>query len=262
MPAVTYQRTGNGTVAASKLASAQDWEIPEWYEVARWYLGSHRSYNVFQRHRRDWEHIHFLFCLGRFGVLDTDAEVVVVSRTPDRFAIMLARRVRKVHLVNIGWRSNDRFFRVPELRLESSIRVYKGVSDPAFRDVPAAALIAQRHDFRFFGAARLRRACRVLTADGFLGVSFDVCVRAAKGRQLRRWLRPLCEADDLENGGVRGCPALPAEFKLLPSADWSLDPESFALIAPPADWRWRHMTAERHGQRIGSAIRWFRRGAA
>jgi hypothetical protein len=262
VPTTTHRRTRNGTVAASKLASAQDWKIPEWYEVAHWYVGSHRSYNVFQRHRRDWESIHFLFCLGRFGILDTDAEVVVLSHVPDRFAIMLARRVRKVHLVNIGWKSNDRFFRVPELRLDSSIRVYKGLSDPALRDIAAAALIAQRHNSRPFGAYGLRRACQVLAADGFLGVSFDVCVHGAKVQGLSRWLHPLPEAGDLENGGVRCCAALPAEFKPIPSADWSLDPESFALIAPPADSRWRQMTAEKHGQRITSAIRWFRRGAA
>jgi hypothetical protein len=254
-------RIGNDVVPVSKLASISDWEIPEWYEVARWYLGSHRSYNVFQRHRRDWEHIHLLFCLGRFGILDTDAEIVVLARAPDRFAMMLARRVRKVHLVNIGWKSNDRFFRVPVLRLDSSIQVYKGLSDPAFRDIAAAALIAQRPGSRRFGGFGLRRACRAVAADGLLGVSFDVCVRVAKGQGLSRWLHRLPDVDDIENGGVRCFGARPSEFQPIPSADWSLDSESFELVAPPADWRWRHMTAEKHQQRLTSAIRWFRRGA-
>ena len=261
-PTMTRRQIGNDTVAASKLASAHDWEVPEWYEVARRYLGDHRSYNAFKRHRRDWEHIHFLFCLGRFGILDTDAEVVVLAHAPDRFANMLARRVRKVHLVNIGWRSKDRFFRVPELRLDSSIRVYKGLSDPAFRDVAARALIAQSQNSRPFGASSLRRACRALVADGLLGVSFNICVRATKGAAgLGRWLRPLPEVDDIEDDSVRCLGKLPREFKPIPSADWSLDPESFELIAPPADWRWRQMTGEKHGQRITSAIRWFWRGA-
>ena len=261
-PTIMRRRIGNDTVAASKLASAQDWEVPEWYEVARRYLGDHRSYDAFKRHRRDWEHIHFLFWLGRFGILDTDAEVVVLAHAPDRFANMLARRVRKVHLVNIGWRSKDRFFRVPELRLDSSIQVYKGLSEPAFRDVGAATLIAQGHNSRPFGASSLRRACRALVADGLLGVSFNICVRAAKGAAvLGRWLHPLPEAGDIEDDSVRCLAELPREFKPIPSADWSLDPESFELVAPPADWRWRQMTAEKHGQRITSAIRWFRRGA-
>jgi hypothetical protein len=260
LPAVTRRPTCDGAVAASKLASAQDWEIPEWYEVAHWYLGSHHSYNAFQRHRRDWEHVHFLFCLGRFGILDTDAEVVVLSHTPDRFAIMLARRVRKVHLVNTGWKSNERFFRVPELRLDRSIRVYKGLSDPAFRDIAAAALIAQGHDPRPFGLSGVRRACRALTAEGILGLAFNVCVHTAKGRGLGRWLHPLPRVNDLETTEVR-CWALPADFEPIPSADWRLDPESFALVAPPAGWRWRQMRAERHGQHITSAIRWFRRSS-
>jgi hypothetical protein len=261
-PTLMRERIGNDAVAASKLASAHDWEVPEWYEVARRHLGDHRSYDVFKRHRRDWEHIHFLFCLGRFGILDTDAEVVVLAHAPDRFANMLARRVRKVHLVNIGWRSKDRFFRVPELRLDSSIRVYKGLSDPAFRDVAAPALIVQSHNSRPFGASSLRRACRALVADGLLGVSFNICVRATKGAAgLGRWLHPLPEVDDIEDGSVRCLAELPREFKPIPSADWSLDPESFELVAPPADWRWRQMTAEKHGQRVTSAIRWFWRGA-
>ncbi|HWX31294.1 MAG TPA: hypothetical protein VNZ53_28130, partial [Steroidobacteraceae bacterium] len=261
-PTITRRRIGNDTVAASKLASAHDWEVPEWYEVARRYLGDHRSYNAFKRHRRDWEHIHFLFCLGRFGILDTDAEVVVLAHAPDRFANMLARRVRKVHLVNIGWRSKDRFSRVPELRLDSSIPVYQGLSDPAFRDVAARALIAQGHNSRPFGASSLRRACRALVADGLLGVSFNICVRATKGAAgLGRWLHPVPEVDDIKDGSARCLAKLPREFKPIPSADWSLDPESFELIAPPADWRWRQMTAEKHGQRITSAIRWFWRGA-
>jgi hypothetical protein len=254
------QRLGNDTVAASKLASARDWELPEWYDIAHWYLGDHRSYNVFQRHRRDWEHIHFLFCLRRFGVLDTDAEVVVLAHGPDRFANMLARRVRKVHLVNIGWKSNDRFFRVPELRLESSIRVYKGLADPAFRDVAGSALVVQKYNARPFGASSLRRACRALAPDGIVGVSFDVCVRAAKGA-IGRWLRPLPEIEDLVNERRRARAALSHEFKPLPSVDWSLDPESFELVAPPADRRWRQMTAERNGRRITSAICWFSRRA-
>jgi hypothetical protein len=260
LPAMTCHKIGDDTVAASKLASASDWESPEWYDIARWYLGNHRSYNAFQRHRRDWEYVHFLFCLGRFGILDTDAEIAVLAYAPNRFAIMLARRVRKVHLVNIGWKSNDRFFRVPELRLDSSIRVYKGLSDPAFRDVAAAALIVQSHRPGPFGGAGLRRACRALAANGILGVSFDVCIRAAKGPRLIRWLHPHPKVDDIENDGVRCFAALPPEFKPIPSIDWSLDSESFELIAPPADWRWRHMTAEKHGRRITSAIRWFRRG--
>ena len=260
-PTITRRRTGNDTVAASKLASAHDWEVPEWYEVARWYLGDHRSYNVFQRHRRDWEHIHFLFCLSRLGILDTDAEVMVLAHAPDRFANMLARRVRKVHLVNMGWKSNDRFFRVPELRLDSSIRVYKGLSDPAFQDVAVRALIAQRYNSRPFGASRLMRACRVLASDGILGISFDVCIRATKGvAGLGRWLHPLPDIEEIEDDGGRSL-ALPREFKPIPSADWSLDPESFELISPPRDWRWRQMTAEKPGQRMTSAIRWFRRSA-
>jgi hypothetical protein len=248
-------------MAASKLASACDWEVPEWYDVARWYLGHHGSYNAFQRHRRDWEHIHFLFCLGRFGILDTDAEIVVLARAPDRFAIMLARRVRKVHLVNIGWKSNDRFLRVPELRLDSSIRVYKGLSDPALRDVAAAALIDPSHKSRPFGVSGLRRACRALMADGILGVSFDVCIRVSKGRRLSRWLHPLPEAHDIENDRLGYFAGLRERFKPIPSSDWSLDPESFELIAPAADWRWRQLTAEKYGRRITSAIRWFQRGA-
>lgn len=260
LPAMTCHKIGNDTVAASKLASASDWESPEWYDVARWYLGNHRSYNVFERHRRDWEHVHFLFCLGRFGILDTDAEIVVLAHAPNRFAIMLARRVRKVHLVNIGWKSNDRFLRVPELRLDSSIRVYKGLSDPAFRDVAAAALVAQSHRPGPFGASGLRRACRALAANSILGVSFDVCIGAAKGPRLTRWLHPLPAADDLESDGACRFAALPLEFKPIPSINWSLDSESFELIAPLADWRWRHLTAEKHGRRITSAIRWFRRG--
>lgn len=259
LPKPARRPNGNGAVLASKLASAQDWEIPEWYELAHWYLGSHHSYNVFQRHRRDWENIHFLFCLRRFGILDTDAEVVVLSHTPDRFAFTLARRVRKVHLVNSGWKSNDRFLRVPELRLDCSIRVYKGLSDPAFRDIAAAALIAQSHNPRPFALSGLRHACRAVSADGILGLSFDVCVPPTKGRGLSRWLHPLPDVDDLENGSIRCWAGLPPEFKPIPSDDWSLDPESFALVAPPAGWRWRQMTAKRHGQHITSAIRWFRR---
>jgi hypothetical protein len=257
-----YSRVGDRfTTWASTNSWRHDWEIPEWYEVARWYLGSHRSYNVFQRHRCDWEHIHFLFCLGRFGILDTDAEIVVLAHAPDRFAIMLARRVRKVHLVNIGWKSDARFFRVPELRLDPSIQVYKGLSDPAFRDIAAAALVAQYGGSGHFGGDGLRRACRALVADGLLGISFAVCVSAAKGHWLSRWLHPLPDAQDVENGGVRCFAALPSEFRPIPSAEWNLDAESLSLVAPPADWRWRHMIAERHGQRVTSAIRWFQRGA-
>jgi hypothetical protein len=262
LPTMKWRRIGNDVLAASKLASAHDWEIPEWYEMARWYLGHHRSYNAFQRHRRDWEHIHFMFCLGRLGILDTDAEIVVLAHGPDRFAIMLARRVRKVHLVNIGWRSNDRFLRVLELRLDSSIRLYKGLSDPAFRDVAAAALIVQNHRSGLFGGTNLQRACGVLTEGGILGASFDVCIQVTAARRLSRWLHPLPEADDIENDGVGYFTTLRKGFKPIPSADWSLDPESLCLIAPRADWRWRQMTAEKHGRRITSAIRWFRRSAS
>jgi hypothetical protein len=259
-PGVASWRTGNDTVATSKLASAHDWEVPEWYEVAHWYLGDHRSYNVFQRHRRDWEHIHFLYCLRRLGILDTDAEVVVLAHTPDRFANVLARRVRKVHLVNIGWISNKRFFRVPELRLASSIQVYRGLSDPALRDLGASALIAQGHNATPFGAAGLGRACPALKPDGIVGVSLDACVGATPDvAMLGRWLHPLPGIDDLANDRLRARAALPGEFKPIPSVDWSVDPESFELIAPPAGWRWRQMTAEKHGRRITSAIRWFSR---
>jgi hypothetical protein len=258
-PVTRHRRIGADMVPASKLASACDWEVPEWYDVALWYLGDHRSYNIFQRHRRDWERIHLFFCLARFGILDTDAEVVVLADAPDRFAHVLARRVRKVHLVNTGRRSNDRFLRAPELRLDSSIRVYKGLSDPAFRGIEAAALVVQRYHWRAFAGSYLARACRVLKPDGVVGFSLDVSVRSPTGLAvLGRWLHLRPNVDDLAKDRFRA--RLPHEFKPIPSADWSLDPESFEMVAPPADWSWRQMTAERYGQRITSAIRWFSRG--
>jgi hypothetical protein len=260
-PVTQRPRVAHDVIAAAKLASAHDWEDPDWYEVARWYLGDHRSYNAFQRHRKDWEHIHFLFCLRRRGILDTDAEVVVLAHTPDRFAHMLARRVRKVHLVNMGWKPNSRFLRVPELRLDSSIRVYSGLRDPAFRDVTGAALIAQRLDRQFFGLSRLRRACRVLKPDGIVGVSLEVCTRPAEGiGRLARRLHPRPSIDDLAADSCPARAALPSEFKAFQSSDWNVDPESFELIAPAADRKGRQMTADRRGRRITSAIRWFSRG--
>jgi hypothetical protein len=253
-------RLGQNAVAATKLASAQDWENPEWYDIAYWYLGDHGSYNVFERHRRDWEHIHFLFCLAQFGVLDTDAEVVILARDRSRFPQMLARRVRKVHLVNVGWQSNGRLLRVPELHLNSSIKIYSGLSDPAFRDVAAAALIAQRPNSYPLGHSSLQRACRALTAAGVVGISLDVAVRPAKGiGRLAQWLHRHSKIEDLAKhcSVVKGM--RPSEFKPLPSEDWNVDPESFELITSSKRWRSRQMTVDRHGQRVTSAIRWFSR---
>jgi len=262
VPVTQRPRLGHDIVAAAKLASVQDWEVPEWYEVAYWYLGDHQSYNVFQRHRRDWEHIHFLFCLARFNILDTDAEVVVLARARDRFTHMLAQRVRKVHLVNIGWRSADRLLRVSELWLDSSIRVYNGLSDPALRDVVGAALIAQRVNATPFGRCSWRRASRVLRPDGILGISLDVGVRPAQGiGRLGQWLHPRPNIDDLACDGRNARAGLPSEFKAFGSADWNLDPESFELVAPSGDWRARQMTGDWYGRRVTSAIRWFSRGA-
>jgi hypothetical protein len=261
-PVTQRPRLGHDIVAAAKLASVQDWEVPEWYEVAYWYLGDHQSYNVFQRHRRDWEHIHFLFCLARFGILDTDAEVVVLARARNRFTHMLAQRVRKVHLVNIGWRSADRLLRVSELWLDSSIRVYNGLSDPALRDVVGAALIAQRVNARPFGRCSWRRACRVLRPGGIVGVSLDVGIRPPQGiGRFGQLLHPRPNVDDLAGDHRSARAGLPSEFKAFGSADWNLDPESFELVAPPGDWRARQMTGDWYGRRVTSAIRWFSRGA-
>jgi len=102
--------------APGRLATAEDWDDPDFLAVIRSTLVGRFAENQLKRCRTDWEVAHILAQLGAQGLLAADTRVLVVTNDGNHLPAALSRRVGQVDVLPTGgvWAPRGGIIRRPE----------------------------------------------------------------------------------------------------------------------------------------------------
>lgn len=87
-------------VRISKICRSDDWEDPDWLQVAREVLDEGSGANFYRRHRQTWEYVQLVYGLLRLGRIHEEATGLSVGAGREPLLFPLAQRVGKLVAVD------------------------------------------------------------------------------------------------------------------------------------------------------------------